>query len=293
MKYIFLVSLVILLFLIMIGIIINRFRNSYFSLIYDMSTDIFCKDEVTPICEEVSSDVVTKYEVESVYTKKNNIISLSLLLCKFLSNMEDNKYNDLKVPYDTKLIYWNKDNSLPFCIIINKDIILFRGTRTIMDAVKDVTFAQIYLPNNVKIHKGFYDLYNDIKKEILENLDLSRKINIIGHSLGCGLSACLAYDLCSRNVKNQCVLLAPPKIGNVYLDLFLRKNNSDVYSIINYADLVPSLPFSYMMYQNIKYQYYQIGKITYFNNIKNTIHDCHSPFTYYEFLKNNEDKINI
>jgi hypothetical protein len=270
-------------------VVIIKLKNKFF----DFSTVFkknFCNDITTPeICKFFDEDISSTDIVNFTNGKQSDeefAKNGALILSKFLNSIDKNQLKDLDSVNHVK-IFWVEDPQLPIGIIINRNIVVFRGTKTYNDLKKDITFEQVNIDGLYMVHKGFYELYRSIKDDILKNLDFSQDIYVVGHSLGCGLSILLTYDLVYKNINVNTLLVAPPKVGNQDFADYIDKNKKNrVVSIINLADLVPAFPFSYMVYEEKSYQYSHCGNILSFNQLGKSISDCHSVYTYFTFLYN-------
>jgi len=115
-----------------------------------------------------------------------------------------------------------------------------------------------FISNKIKMHSKYIDnmrnenLIKQIKK-IVEELGFD-KINICGHSMGCGLSLYTALELTNKfkNKQFNLITLDSPKIGNKHLNKYVKKiNNLTHIDLINGKDIVPMLPFVYPDYLHI------------------------------------------
>jgi hypothetical protein len=168
-----------------------------------------------------------------------------------------------------RLIYWAKDN-IPIAVQYG-NYVIFRGTLTGADFLEDLNFAQQNERDGVKVHAGFDKIYQNIKKQFI--LDQTKPVFITGHSLGCALALLLAFDCNNVTVVNY----APPRTGNA---AFAKKLDPYVTSYINEADIVPTLPPSYIAIKDTIYQYSHVGEIKYFNSVQPDLLACHAITTY-------------
>ncbi|ODV93901.1 hypothetical protein PACTADRAFT_51650 [Pachysolen tannophilus NRRL Y-2460] len=139
-----------------------------------------------------------------------------------------------------------------------------RGTRSFNDALTDIKSDQIPYNHcsNCKIHKGFYETFqNTISKidiyliEILKNYANTHSFLIMGHSMGGSISVLLASHLINEfNFKKfKCITMGQPILGNEFLASYFEKifklndislNNRLMYRITNKGDYIPRLPIS-------------------------------------------------
>ena len=140
-----------------------------------------------------------------------------------------------------------------------------------------------FLSDKIKIHSKYMDNMKDENliekiKKIVADFKF-KKINICGHSMGCGLGLYTALELTNKfkDIEFNLITLASPKIGNYHLDKFVRKiNNLTHIDLINGKDIVPMFPFIYP-------NYLHIAKKTCIINHDGTVDIC----------KNLDDKLNI
>lgn len=135
-------------------------------------------------------------------------------------------------------------------------IAMVRGTKTFQNIILDINALQESIGNELKIHKGFYKAYQDIKvtlfKLIIEMQKIYPRITdlfFMGHSLGGALAnlAAVEYSKISinsifkdrdliqdshpdlnKNISLSLITFGAPRVGNKY-----------------FADMANSLPFKY------------------------------------------------
>lgn len=206
------------------------------------------------------------------------------LIQKIYKSIDDNS-NYIKPSQLTTQVKINYDSKLFAVISTYQDniMIAFRGTKFINEWLDDFDYKQVYFLKNANyssngslndinlapsVHKGFYDLYNNIRDQILitlTKLDPNKTKNIIitGHSLGSGIATICLIDLYYEKYKNLlCYVFASPRVGNKkFTELFDKFN---FYSIINNLDIIPTMPASVCPNfdnKNQPYIYYNCGKI--------------------------------
>ncbi len=237
------------------------------------------------------------FEAPGLYSK-NNINYVIKLIANFLrylnSDYNNNKlyinnlFNQTLISSDIDkkpigIAYSNEDKTKAFFI--------FRGTQTAADLIGDATYNyyddELSSDNNIKIHKFYNNLYQQIKKQILNYINKNTTdIYICGHSMGAAISFVMAQDLSqNKKYKVNVIGIAPPRTGNIDFVESLRNNCKYVLAVINMADLVPSMPFTYMPNLIEPYTPVQLAQVTpaiIFNNINKSINACHQPITYFE-----------
>lgn len=183
-----------------------------------------------------------------------------------IKNFIDKNYN-----FNGKIIYLRNDVDSECMIWYNETecYLVFIGTQMSSDdkmsLLKDL-WTDIclglksidFLSHKIKMHSKYIDnmrnenLIEQIKKNV-ENLEF-KNINICGHSMGCGLGLYTALELTNKykNIQFNLITLDSPKIGNCYLDKFVKKiKNLTHFDLINGKDIVPMFPFVYPNYLHI------------------------------------------
>ena len=174
---------------------------------------------------------------------------------------------------------------------------IFRGTQTINDMTTDLAYNYYNTKNpdynneSIHIHKSYLSLYNGIKDELKSFIKDTTNIFICGHSMGAGLGYILAEDISSNPKYNVKVIgIAPPRIGNTSFVSKLYNQSSYLMSVINLADVIPSMFWSYMPNNeapNTPPQF-TLGLPGYlFYNLAPSVASCHQPITYYNGVKYN------
>jgi triacylglycerol lipase len=101
----------------------------------------------------------------------------------------------------------------------------------------------------LRIHKGFYRAFTKLDdgtlgiKDKIESIKRSTDglvpIYITGHSLG-GALAQIAGAVLGNDQIAACYTFGSPRVGNAYFDLWVKVPS---YRVMNYADIVPQVPF--------------------------------------------------
>ena len=192
-------------------------------------------------------------------------------------------------------IFYSNDMPLIWYYITscNKHIIIIRGTYFTEELEKDLKIRQIphFIDNSVKIHAGFYEIYQHIREEVLsiirENYTES-KICVIGHSLGGCIATLLAYDLNDYNA--VVYTLGSPHVSNKE---FAKYITTPIFRVNNEADDVSKMIVSNVSYNkaNIMYtdSYSRIGTLVYFDDNTGNMILNHAIYVYYD----NIDKFTI
>jgi len=132
-------------------------------------------------------------------------------------------------------------------------VLAFRGTQSIEDWDTNLHAWLIHPAHTdarLRVHQGFYRAFeklSDGKKGIrdkikeLEAADVNHSpIYITGHSLG-GALAQIATAVLGSDQIAACYTFGSPRVGNSIFDLWVKPPS---YRVINYADIVPQVPFS-------------------------------------------------
>lgn len=197
---------------------------------------------------------IAKYSAETVYRIEK-------------ASQDKVKINYLPELDVLKELYNNYEDPVFGSIMENSNAIWisFRGTQTGTDFIQDLKVQQetymdssssgqvefkLFKNNNLKplIHKGFMEIYDKFRKEILDTLEKynptkEKPIVVSGHSLGAAISTIVGFDLSQNNYSVVVYNYASPRIGDKTL-CELINNTLKVFRVVNTADIVPNLPAS-------------------------------------------------
>ena len=169
-------------------------------------------------------------------------------------------------------------------------VVAVRGTRTAADVISDLQVLEVgtELPDDpagggtppISVHKGIYDVYNSVSALLSAAIPSTVKsIFIAGHSMGAAIAFYYALDAARAGLKVEVWGIAPPRAGNrAFADELARSTRAT--AVINLADVVPTLPWSYM--PGAPNEYATIAPAAVFNNLKSDITSCHTLPAYYE-----------
>ncbi|KAH6571019.1 hypothetical protein BASA60_007449 [Batrachochytrium salamandrivorans] len=137
-------------------------------------------------------------------------------------------------------------------------VVSFRGTRNLDNWIKDITTATPDSPfpgspPGAKVHLGFLLAWEQIREEVLEEVNklvqLYPEFDIVltGHSLGGALTTMAAMDLITRlNLdpeKMTLFTINQPRTGNNHFAHWVASINFNmVLRVVNQNDLTPHLP---------------------------------------------------
>ena len=193
---------------------------------------------------------------------------------------ENNIYIDLLSQYNELVVFgYNIDYEQIF--------ISFRGSTNIPNWINNIKFTQIqpYNNTNISVEKGFYNIFKNLKDEVIDTLNniklkyKTEKILITGHSLGGALSTLLAFEMLYINNYNAndiiLITFGSPRVGNEEFTTLI--NNYHIYSnrITHYYDIVPHIPQQFLKYNHISQEiwYNEDNSIYTLCNDKNNIED--------------------
>lgn len=225
--------------------------------------------------------IYCRYEMDKNINYKT--ILNNTIVSKYLKNKIDKKiikYINTNYDFTYKVIYLrNKaDAECMICYNHNDCYLVFIGTQMSLDdkmsLFKDL-WTDIclglepidFLNPKIKIHSKYIDnmkcdnLLGEIEK-IIHKLGFN-KINICGHSMGCGLglytSIALAHKFKDKHF--NLITLDSPKIGNYELNKYVKKiKNLTQIDLINNKDIVALFPFIYPNYLHISSKTYITDK---------------------------------
>ena len=125
-------------------------------------------------------------------------------------------------------------------------VVVFRGTDDKADWLANLNYTTTRTPHG-KIHKGFNNVYIELKPQILKILKQvdTKHLWITGHSLGGALAVICAYDLVeNEDLKlDGLVTFGQPMVAHEELANYLDETLSSRYArFVNEADMVPRIP---------------------------------------------------
>jgi len=126
-------------------------------------------------------------------------------------------------------------------------VLAFRGTQINewKDFKTDIEARFYHDEKGAKIHIGFYKAFNCVELDVRDAVDdlADYALYVTGHSLGGALALIATRALNSDNLA-ACYTYGGPKVGNEEFGEGIR---SPIYRVINAYDVVPVLPFSWLI----------------------------------------------
>lgn len=201
------------------------------------------------------------------------------------------KYIKKNINLNGKITYLRNEVDTECMIFDSEDscYLVFIGTQKKMyDKLLDL-FSSIclglksisFLDPKIKIHSKYIE--NMKNQNLLDkiitivNKSKHKNITICGHSLGCGLGLYTSLVLSEKfsNKNFDLITIASPKIGNYYLNKYVKKiKNLKHFDLINSKDIIVLYPFIYPEYYHISNKTYIIkpnGKIDLCKHIEKKI----------------------
>ena len=181
----------------------------------------------------IYADLVGRLE----YASKNKVTPTTPPGFTLVRTLND-KYGDMFIGLWTT----SQSNSVQLYVVV-------RGTQTESEWKKDLEASQVVWPTEpCQVHKGFLDVYNQNRMELLESINSIKPSFIVftGHSLGAAVATLASVDMATTKLTVDPIMVsyvfASPRVGNVEFSTF-ADSNVKLYRIVNNADLVNDLPF--------------------------------------------------
>jgi len=198
-----------------------------------------------------SNDKQKDYFLENIskLVGKNKKSSLIKLIKKvgYDHNKEKEKLiNELSIVKMKLLKPFDENGTQAILVSFSNFIVLaFRGTEadSIKDIKADTKFKTIPCETKGKIHTGFKEAFEDVRKEIQKKLDEEKFKNkplvITGHSLGGALATIAAKKLTHKGGLAACYTFGSPRVGD---EEWIANIKTPIYRLVNAADCVTMLP---------------------------------------------------
>lgn len=200
------------------------------SRLYDINTSRFCLDLVIHVAynegldtiqslkkvAELSNTMETSIMFGVIWVSKNTI----WIAFRGTENNLQEWINNFKI---TQLSYDNNKNNLelPSFMVQNPDI---------------------------KIHEGFFIMYNEMIKPILQTIKTyytqGMQIVVTGHSLGAAVSTIVGAELKNVGYDVTVYTFASPRVGNEALTDYVNQIELPLFRVVNTEDIVPQMPLA-------------------------------------------------
>ena len=126
-------------------------------------------------------------------------------------------------------------------------LVAFRGTISAADLAADAKYYERGLGDGtIRVHGGMYSVYLAARDQLFSALPSRGQIFVAGHSLGAAVAFYFAREAAIRGYDVEVVGIAPPRAGNPAFAEDVSRVTRHALSVINEADVVPTLPWTYM-----------------------------------------------
>ncbi len=245
------VALTIILFvLLIIGIVkMVEFNHIKKCIERTISNTIFCPDNSSnPECKLIVNLNLPIPDNKLTYDVNIAHFACNLLGCLELTFQTD-KTEPVVLPYGVTLLlqitYKEKVMAI-VCTTQEAVWLCLRGTQGEEEWKQNLMIEQVNGAPHFQglIHKGFLNIYNNIKNQLFGILEKEahKNLYIVGHSLGSALAQLLLADasFVTPFFTKQLYIFGAPRIGN---SVFTQsQSDMDIYRFVNYADIVTLLP---------------------------------------------------
>lgn len=202
--------------------------------------------------QDGSTDLIKNYFIKKVSAlvgeNKSKIVSTLIDKINYEPEVEEAKLKSKLGEFQFKLLdTFDHKGTQAILVDAGKYIILsFRGTEP--DSLRDIkadakASLTKCLVSEGQIHTGFRDSFNDVRREIEEEIKKDEYANkplfITGHSLGGALATVATKFLTHRGGIAACYTFGSPRVGN---DDWVNNIKTPIHRIVNAADCVTMLP---------------------------------------------------
>jgi hypothetical protein len=154
-----------------------------------------------------------------------------------------------------------------YCPKLNAVVASIRGTESLANWIENLELSHAFpvtapswMPQDIKIHKGFYSVYQDLTSVGMTDTMVNTikahpnaTILIVGHSLGGAIATMMASDLAANHniVADDVYTFGQPRVGNEAFAMWYRSTIDGHYRVTHYKDIVPHLPLKMMKYYHV------------------------------------------
>jgi hypothetical protein len=159
-----------------------------------------------------------------------------------------------------------------YCPKMNAVVASIRGTASLEDWIDDLEASHDYpitapswLPQDIKIHRGFYSVYHELDTEGLTDVFVrtiqqhnGATILIVGHSLGGAVATMLAADMAANHgiTADKVYTFGQPRVGNEAFSNWYKQTIPGHIRVTHHRDVVPHLPLKLMHYYHVATEVY-------------------------------------
>ena len=122
-------------------------------------------------------------------------------------------------------------------LVIDKSTVVFRGTDEWKDIVTDLRFTPWYT-KELGLHPfGITKVANEVTESISKELDITKPLTLIGHSLGGAIALRGAENLIKKGFKIELIIVfGCPRVGRLKelddIEIIFVKDSNDVVTMI-------------------------------------------------------------
>lgn len=186
--------------------------------------------------------------------------------------------------------------------------VVFRGTWNLYEWINNFKIQQtsyevgknsfdnlpLFMEQNrdIMIHTGFINMYNELRKGLLESVKEHKgtKICVTGYSVGASIGNLLALDLKTLGYDVQLYTFGSPRVGNREFSDTVEKSGLKHYRIVNTEDTITQMPLPVspnFSKHDEPFFYMHNGEEYKFTKHNKSIFTNHSPRTYVNNIVSN------
>ena len=161
----------------------------------------------------------------------------------------------------------------------NTLFVAFRGSENIENWIDNAQFSMTCLndTSSICVETGFYKVYEYMKKDIKNGIDMYTKkydtdlVLFTGHSLGGAVATLMAYHYKNTDLQVTLVTFGSPRVGNKEFVMDFKDITS--FRITHYYDIVPHIPQMFL-------EYYHISHEIWYNKLNDNYKECDDNYPY-------------